>query len=128
MTPTSTAQALDVLMEAVRSRGVPCTSSATPYGLISKTDIGTFELHFLPGNRRTLVSHGVVINPAHRGKGEGTRLCKLREEAAKVAGVTLLLATVRNDNVAEICVLEKCRWTRLTNNLDTQCSLWGKTL
>ena len=122
------AEARRLLIEALQKLGVKAYSAADRHGVFCSNDYGSFELSFLPGNRRTLVSHAVTIYPKYRGKGYGTLTCRIREDAAREAGVTLLLATVRDDNAAEIRVLTKCNWGRLTQNLETHCSLWGKTL
>ena len=116
------------LVQALHTRGVKAYSGADTYSVFGHTDYGAFILSFLPGNRRTLVSNGVEIKVSLRNQGYGTKMCRLREDAAKDAGVTLLLATVMDSNLPEIRVLTKCGWSRLTQNLETACSLWGKTL
>lgn len=116
-----------LLKQALEARGVVVGAMAS-YAVICRTAHGNFSLSFMPGNCRTLISHGVVIDEACRGKGYGTADNKLREEAARAAGVTLILATVRDDNAPEIHILEKLGWSRLTQNQVTRCSLWGKQL
>lgn len=116
------------LLTVLRKYGVKCYPAQEKRGIFAFVDDCVFELHFLPGNRRTIVSHGVFIPPARRGKGLGTIFCAFREKMCREAGITLMLATVRNDNIAEEKVLTKNSWTRFTNNQQTGCSLWGKTL
>jgi len=90
-------------------------------------EAGTFRLSLMPGNRRVLISHGVTIHPAYRGKGIGRKYLRLREEIAREAGINLLLVTVRNDNLAEIHLLETEGWKKFTDR-NTGVSLWGKEL
>lgn len=123
------AEARQQLAQALRKRGVHGTEATTDkYRVDAWKGAVSFKLSFLPGNRRTLVSHDVVVTQEYRGQGLGTEACLLRESAAREAGVTLMLATVMDDNVAEVTVLEKCEWRRLTQNKTTKCSLWGKQL
>lgn len=116
------------LLSALLNRGVKAytgQNGRTIYGFSSGSD---FRLSFMPGNSRTLISHAVTVQADIRNKGVGTKLCQLREEAAKEAGVTLMLCTVRGDNPAQEHLLNKRSWIRLTKNERTNCSLWGKQL
>lgn len=117
------------LAQALREVGLHAyeetTSKYTVHGF-TMMPASHFSLSFMPGNRRTLISHAVNVETP--GKGVGTKLCELREQAARKAGVTLMLATVMDSNAAEIAVLTKCGWARLTQNEQTKCSLWGKQL
>jgi len=123
------AEARELLRMELVIRGFKATDDPTNKYLIRCSDSTTeFCVSFMPGNRRTVISHAVKVYPEHRGKGIGTRNCELREDAAAAAGVTLILATVKDDNAAEIRVLEKRGWKRLTQNKITHCSLWGKQL
>ena len=94
---------------------------------ICEHEAGAFRLSLMPGNRRVLISHSVTIYPAYRGKGIGRKYLKLREEIAREAGINLLLATVRNDNLAETHLLQSEGWKKLTDR-NTGVSLWGKEL
>lgn len=116
------------LLAALLQRDVKATLSSFPYDIVCYADEAKFSLSFMPGNRRTLISHDVEVYETCRRRGVGTRMCALREEAAREAGVTLILATVKDDNVAEVKILEKGGWSRLTQNSITGCSLWGKQL
>lgn len=117
------------LTQALRSRGVHAYEATTSkYDVFASTSATEFTLSFMPGNRRTVISHAVKVFPDYRNKGIGTQMCKLREDAAREAGITLMLATVVDSNWEEIRILEKCSWVRLTQNLNTHCSLWGKQL
>lgn len=91
------------------------------------SDRGKFELTFMPGNRRVLISQKSEIFPEWRGKGYGKAYLMCRELVAAEAGCNLLLATVRNDNKIEIHMLEESGWKRY-NTRSTGVSLWGKEL
>jgi GNAT superfamily N-acetyltransferase len=122
-------EARELLRKELVIRGFDAYEDPTNKYLVRAHDFTTqFSLSFMPGNRRTLISHAVSVHPEYRGKGLGTRNCELREDAARDAGVTLMLATVLDANVAEIRVLEKRSWVRFTQNKSTHCSLWGKIL
>lgn len=127
MQTASLLEARKLLVDALIERGISI-SGVGHYDITCASPVASFSLSFMPGNRRTLISHAALVKPEFRGKGVGTRMNKLREEAAREAGVTLMLATVRDDNAPEIRVLEKCEWKRLTQNTETKCSLWGKQL
>jgi RimJ/RimL family protein N-acetyltransferase len=88
---------------------------------------GEFELTIMPGNRRVLISQHAMIYPEFRGKGHGQTYLRLREEIAQAAGCNLLLATVREDNLVQVHILEKAGWRRY-NQRSTGVSLWGKEL
>lgn len=87
-----------------------------------------FSLSLLPGNRRTLISHHVSVNESLRGKGLGRKGLQERQAIALEAGITLILATVRDDNVIEQHLLITEGWQRLTQNQRTHVSLWGKEI
>jgi hypothetical protein len=122
------AESRERLLVALRERGAKAIPAHGEHKVWGWTTYGAFALSFLPGNRRTLVSHEVEVFLRLRSRGYGTKMCALRESAAQEAGVTLMLATVMDDNLAEIRVLEKRKWSRLTQNKETKCSLWGKSL
>jgi len=92
------------------------------------TTVAKFSMSFMPGNRRTIITHGVLVEPQFRNRGEGRKLLQLRENLAKEAGVNLLLATVKNDNIVEIHLLQTSGWIRFTSRRDTKTALWGKRL
>jgi GNAT superfamily N-acetyltransferase len=120
-------QARELLLRALRQEGIE-PELLSRYAISCRTSYTEFKLSFMPGNRRTLISHAVAIRPECRGHGLGTLYCRVRERAAREAGVTLMLATVMDDNKPEISLLLKCGWRRLTQNTTTHCSLWGKEL
>src|SRR6266850_4093526 len=124
----STREAFDLLVEAVKEEGFIVRDDPERAEVRAYNDKIKFSLTFMPGNRRVLISHGVEVFFAFRGMGLGTEMCKVREQLARKAGVTLLLATVRDDNSAELRVLERCEWKRLTHNEANNCSLWGKQI
>lgn len=114
------------LTRALRSRCTLTILNEDSY-LAEYGTIGRFKLTLMPGNRRVLISSGVVVNEGDRGKGYGKKMLAMREEIAKYAGINLLLATVREDNAREIHILETNGWKRL-NKRDTGVCLWGKEI
>jgi len=124
----SRAHAIQLLLAALEERGIK-VATINGDALHCQVPEGRFSLTLMPGNRRTLISHDLFLEPSARGKGLGRKLLGLREEAARQAGITLLLATVRNDNSVEVHLLNTTSgWQRLTNCIPTQVSLWGKEL
>lgn len=115
-----------LLERAMRTRGITPTIVGRTFS-VSMT-VGKFSLSFMPGNRRTLISHDVLVESAFRGQGYGKKWLHLREELAREIGVNLLLATVKNDNSIENHLLETNGWKRYTNRKETGVSLWGKEL
>ncbi len=124
---SSLSESIYLLQRAFHTRGMfPILKNERTIEYITTT--AKFSMSFMPGNRRTIISHGVVVEPEFRNKGEGRKLLQLREELAVEAGVNLLLATVKNYNAPEIHLLKTSGWKRLTNRKDTKTSLWGKQL
>lgn len=60
-----------------------------------------------------VISHGVFIDSALRGHGIGEMFLRLRISAWKHAGFKRAIATVREDNAAEIHLLEKTGWIKV---------------
>ena len=114
------------LERALRTRGLTVNVEGREFKV--RAPHGAYSLSFMPGNRRILISHYVAVDPEMRGKGFGKRYLQQREEIAKEAGVNLLLATVRNDNEAEVHLLRTNGWRRMINRRSTGVSLWGKLL
>lgn len=124
---SSLCESIYLLVRAFRTRGMyPTLKDKRTIEHVST--VAKFSMSFMPGNRRTIISHGVLVEPEFRNKGEGRKLLKLREELAKEAGVNLLLATVKNYNKVEVHLLKTSGWKRFTNRRDTKTSLWGKQL
>lgn len=124
------AEARSLLGAALRRRGYACFDLSDKYSVAawSKDGAARFTLSFMPGNRRTLISHDVFVVPSMRGQGRGQIAAQARMDAARDAGVTLLLATVLNANKAEKHILAKLGWKVLSDNVFTQCALWGAQL
>lgn len=76
--------------------------------------LANFFMEEFPGNGDVLVSHAVSINQYQRGKGLGTLLNAIRSEAAREAGASAIICTVREDNAAERLVLFKNGWKLMT--------------
>jgi len=87
-----------------------------------------FSLTFMRGNRRVLISHSVKVDVEARGQGIGRRFLNEREAIAAEAGINLLLATVRNENLPEVHLLETSGWKKLLDRVETGCALWGKEI
>jgi GNAT superfamily N-acetyltransferase len=78
-----------------------------------------------------VISHGVQIDPQHRGKGAGSwahgeRLARFKNEGHKYA-----LCTVRKDNHVQRAILAKFNWKELdefTNAEGSEILLMGRGL
>jgi ribosomal protein S18 acetylase RimI-like enzyme len=77
------------------------------------------------------ISHDVYLGEPYRGKGYGSLLLQMREKAFKEAGIQMVLATVRSTNAAEIALLKKANWKKLSDiasaNEAVKIELWSKT-
>lgn len=76
----------------------------------ARETMGSFFLEPLPGNGHVLVSCHSWIHETYRGKGLGSRLHKMRLDAAKAAGANAMMCTVRADNEAELALMRKFGW------------------
>lgn len=76
----------------------------------ARETMGSFSLEPLPGNGHVLVSCQSWIHDTYRRKGLGSRLHKMRLDAAKAAGANAMLCTVRADNEAELALMRKFGW------------------
>ena len=115
-----------LLERSLRTRGLSVTVEGRTFNV--QDGATRFSLSFMPGNRRTLISHDVFVEPEHRGKGLGRRWLEERERIARECGATLLLATVRCENKIENHLLKSHGWKRFTSRRDTKTALWGKRL
>lgn len=100
---------------------------------VSKTnEIGSYELTPMAGCARVAISHGLKINPEHRGKGHGWRAMSERIDTAKQLGFEVLIATVVNGNLPEEKILRKFGWKEVTtfDNLKSgnNVNLWVKNI
>lgn len=82
-------------------------------GEYSERRLSYFCLTALPGDGDVVVSHGVSVDSFVRGKGLGTLLHNQRVEAARAAGASCMLCTVRSDNEPERTILFKNGWRQM---------------
>lgn len=78
-----------------------------------------FSLSFMFGCRGVLISHSMQVYPPHGGKGIATRLQKVKERIAQDLKVSLLMATVRDDNAAEKHVISEWKLVDVFSNFRT---------
>lgn len=77
-----------------------------------ESTVVNFRLQELPGCCGILVSYNTAVYPKYRGKGVNSFLQGIKEKIAEANGYTVLVATTRADNAAEIHILEKYGWVR----------------
>src|SRR3990172_12791474 len=75
-----------------------------------KTKVAQFTLSQLPGCCGIAVSTETYVDPNFRRQGLGTMLLQVKEALAREFGFSLLLATVKLSNEAEIACLTKAEW------------------
>ena len=68
-------------------------------------EFGEVEFTQLAGCSAVVISHAMQIYPQWRGKGKSRENLKLRMERARSMGYAIMIATVRQDNAAEIKIL-----------------------
>lgn len=78
--------------------------------------IARFSLSFLYGCKGILVSHNMLVSPSYRGKGIAKKLQPIKDRVAKDLMVSILIATVKDDNVAEKKVIKD--WQHLDSFLN----------
>lgn len=81
--------------------------------------VARFTLSFLYGCRGILVSHGMIVSPDFRGKGIAKKLKPIKDKVAKDLQVSVLLATVREDNAAEKNVISDWQHLETFTNVRT---------
>lgn len=81
---------------------------------------GWYELNPFPGCNQICISNHAFIYPDKRGQGMGQRQHLERLAKAKELGYDMIVCTVRDDNPAEIHILEKNGWTWQTNFLNKE--------
>jgi len=86
--------------------------------------IGSTSLTWMSGTVAT--STELFIAENHRRKGYSGVLETLKVAACKLAGITLMIATVKHTNTAEIGAIQKHGWKRMAKLGDED--LWGKIL
>lgn len=83
-------------------------------------EFGFCELNPLPGCSQMVVSNHAFVYPNHRGKGHGSQNHKLRLLRAGAMGYDAIMCTVRNDNEAQIAILEKNKWKHVFGFFNTE--------
>ena len=93
-------------------------------------EYGHYELSPFPGNGSVCISHGAFIKPWYRGKGHGKAQHASRLDQARKLGYTYIVATIRDDNTAEVSIVQKQGWRQLDDICDGEygVSLWGMQL
>jgi GNAT superfamily N-acetyltransferase len=89
-------------------RRIPYTGDYTIRGRTSESGffpIARFGMLPMPGCRAICIFHHVEVDPAYRHLGIGTELLRIRIDTAKEVGYKMVLATVRDENIAEIKLL-----------------------
>lgn len=86
--------------------------------------IGSASLDWVSGT--VAASTNLFIAENHRRKGYSGVLETLKVAACKLAGITLMIATVKHTNKAEIRAIQKHGWQRMAKLGDED--LWGKIL
>ncbi|OPY38340.1 MAG: Acetyltransferase (GNAT) family protein [Methanoregula sp. PtaU1.Bin051] len=69
----------------------------------------------------------IYLKPAHTGRGTGTIAMKFLEDAARKAGIRVLIATLSADNRESIRLLEKANFTKCAH-LKNVGEKFGKVL
>src|SRR5258708_22355432 len=94
--------------------------------------IGSYEIDPMPGCPRVGISHGLVIYPEFRGKGNGTKAMEERIENARKLGYDVLIATVICGNIQEEKILRNFGWKEVTIFLNHtpmhDSTLWYKNI
>lgn len=86
-------------------------STETQAGIVSG------HLSAFPGSQSILVSHGLWVYPADRGKGYSTAYDKAIKHYAAKAGASAIIASVKQTNGVQHQRLTKLEWERISNAL-----------
>lgn len=94
--------------------------------------IGSYELSPMPGCSVVGISHGLTIEPSHRGKGYGRSAMEDRIRQAVASGFQVLVCTVREGNEPEERILQKFQF-KVVSHFDNPRSgnrvrLWIKNI
>ena len=81
--------------------------------------VANFTLSFLYGCKGILVSHGMLVSPDYRGKGIAKKLRPIKDRVAQDLRVSVLLATVKEDNAAEKSVIKDWKQLETFSNIRT---------
>lgn len=77
--------------------------------------IGHFTMSTMPGCRPVIICNNVGVAEAFRHHGIGSWMQELRLRAAQLAGVQVLLCTVRATNQFQLRIMQKYDWKPLLN-------------
>lgn len=77
--------------------------------------VGAYEFDNLPGCSQVVVSHSMFLNPEERGKKLSEHLAMKRVFHARDLGYDYMLCTVCTTNKAQLKVIERNGWERLTS-------------
>lgn len=115
---------------AMRNKAIELNYEATitMNTLYCCNDFGGFALRLMSNTVSAAESHSVKIWPEHRGKKLGYLQHQDRLEIAKAAGLKTLIALVRKDNIPELKILTKMKWTKVHENPNSNLQLWTKDL
>lgn len=81
--------------------------------------VANFTLSFLYGCKGVLISHAMLVSPQYQGNGIAKKLQPIKERVAKDLRVSLLLATVKDDNIAEKKVIKEWQHLETFSNIRT---------
>jgi len=81
--------------------------------------VAKFALSFLYGCKGILVSHSMLVSPEYRSRGIASKLQNVKERIAKDLQVSMLLATVTEDNAAQKKVIKDWKCIEKFNNKKT---------
>jgi GNAT superfamily N-acetyltransferase len=81
--------------------------------------IAHFTLSFLYGCKGILISHNMLVSPSFRGQGIAKKLQPIKDKVAKDLKVSVLLATVKDDNAAEKSVIKDWQHLDTFTNIRT---------
>jgi predicted acetyltransferase len=104
--------------------GIQIVLQHTPAAPKKKSYIGSVNLRWMSGT--VVASTDLFIAEKHRRKGYSGVFEVLKVAACKQVGATMLIATVKHDNAAEIGAIQKHGWQRMAKLGDED--LWGKIL
>lgn len=122
-------EAIRVAFEEVKSKlpsmtgieGNPIMEGAGGTGRIYQrkedhiVEIGHFTMSTMPGCRPVIICNNVGVTEAFRHHGIGNWMQELRLRAAQIAGIKILLCTVRATNQFQLRIMQKYGWKELNS-------------
>ena len=87
-------------------------------------DIAKFGMLPMPGCKGICIFHHVEVEREFRGNGIGLALLRIRQQAARDAGYSLAMATVKYDNTTERNILGTENWTFESTFHNKRTSNW----